>query len=54
MNRARYLITGSVVVALVIAVLWFQAPVVPAVVGALGAGLLLYWRQRRSASADGP
>jgi Kef-type K+ transport system membrane component KefB len=54
MSRAGYLITGSAVVAVVIAVLWFQAPVVPAVLGALGAGLVLYWRQRRSGSADGP
>jgi Kef-type K+ transport system membrane component KefB len=50
MSRAGYLITGSAVVAVVIAVLWFQAPVVPAVLGALLAGLVLYWRQRRSAS----
>jgi hypothetical protein len=47
MSRAGYLITGSAAVAVAIAVLWFQAPVVPAVLGALGAGLVLYWRQRR-------
>jgi hypothetical protein len=53
MGRTGYLIAGSAVVAVVIAVLWFQAPVIPAVLGALGAGLVLYWRQRRSASSDG-
>jgi hypothetical protein len=46
MGHAGYLITSSVVVAVVIAVLWFQAPIVPAVLGAVTVGGFLYWRQR--------
>lgn len=40
------LIAASVVTALAIAVIWFRAPLLPAVLGACGTGLYLYWRQK--------
>jgi hypothetical protein len=32
------------------AVVWFEAPVIPAVIGGLGTGLALSWRARRAAT----
>lgn len=45
------MIIASVVVGLLGALIWFGAPLVPAMLGALAAGLLLYWRQRRERTA---
>ena len=47
MVRPIQFIGASVAVSTVTALVWLRAPVVPAVIGALGAGLLLYLRQRR-------
>jgi hypothetical protein len=40
---------ASVFLALSLVVIWFGAPPIPALIGAIGAGLVLYWRDRRSA-----
>jgi hypothetical protein len=42
------MIGGSVVMALLAAVVLFHAPLIPAVLGAGGAGALIYWRARRA------
>jgi len=47
MGRGISLVTGSAVIGAVAAVFWFNAPLVPAALGATGAAFLLYWRQRR-------
>jgi hypothetical protein len=41
-------IVASAAVALVVAVVWLGAPLLPAVLGAIGAGLVLYWRGRKT------
>ena len=41
------LIGGSVLVGTVIAVVWFHAPVIPAVLGGIGAGCALYFQAQR-------
>ena len=43
------LIIGSVMVGMAVALVWFNVPVVPAVTGAILAGLVLYLRSRRRA-----
>jgi hypothetical protein len=48
MTRSTQVISGSVVVAIGMALVWFRAPVVPALLGAVAAGLVLYWRGRRA------
>jgi len=50
MTRSTQVISGSVVVAIGTALLWFRAPVVPALLGAFAAGLVLHWRSRRTAA----
>jgi hypothetical protein len=45
------LLAASVVIALSIAVIWFRAPLLPALVGACGTGLYLYWRQKNRPGA---
>jgi hypothetical protein len=47
MTRSTQLIPGSVLTATAIALFWFKAPIVPAVAGALTAGLTLLWGNRR-------
>lgn len=47
MTRATQLTTGSVLTAVAMALLWFKAPVIPAVMGALAGGLVLFWSNRR-------
>jgi hypothetical protein len=39
-------IVASGILAVAVAVVWLGAPIVPAVIGALGAGVLLYYRSR--------
>jgi hypothetical protein len=43
------LIGASVLISMVIALVWLQAPVVPAILGAGATGTLLYLRRRRTA-----
>jgi hypothetical protein len=49
MTASTKWIMASVIVALAVALIWFRAPLLPALLGGAGAGLLLYWRDRRSA-----
>ena len=37
----------SAVLGMLVAIVWFGAPLVPAVIGATGAGALIYWKLRR-------
>jgi MYXO-CTERM domain-containing protein len=46
-TRSKSLIVASMLVAASMAVSWFEAPPVPALVGVIGAGGLLLWRSRR-------
>jgi hypothetical protein len=46
-TRTRKWIAASGVIGFFAAVLWLGAPLVPAALGAAGAGLLLYYRTRR-------
>jgi len=48
MERPQRVIVASMLLGLSVVLIWFGAPVVPAVVGAVGAGLLLLWRQGRA------
>lgn len=41
------LIVGSVVVGMAMALVWLHVPIVPAVTGAIVAGLFLYFRSGR-------
>jgi len=50
MTRSTQVISGIVIVAIGTALIWFRAPVVPALLGALAAGLVLHWRDRRTAA----
>ena len=45
--RSLQFLAASVIVAAVMAVSWFGAPLVPALVGAFGTGGVLFWRARR-------
>ena len=47
-TRSVRFIAASMFLAGVIAVSWFEAPPVPALVGVLGAGGVLLWRTRRA------
>jgi hypothetical protein len=49
MDRSIQLIGASVVVSTLMALIWFKAPIIPALVGALGAAMVLYGRARRNA-----
>jgi Kef-type K+ transport system membrane component KefB len=49
MFRSTQLLGASVLVSTLVALAWLQAPPIPAVIGALTAGLLIYERQRRAA-----
>jgi hypothetical protein len=49
MTRSNKLIAASVVIGTFTALVWFRAPLLPAVLGAAAAGLLLYVRARRAA-----
>jgi len=40
--------TASVAVGALTALIWFKAPLLPAIVGAIGAGALLYLRSRHA------
>jgi len=46
-TRSPRFVAASILVALVAAVSWFEAPPVPALVGALGAGGVLLWMMRK-------
>ena len=50
MSRSLQLTSASVLAGVATALVWFKAPIIPAVVGALGAGLVLYWRSQRAAN----
>lgn len=45
-TRSKLWIVVSMITAATIAVSWFGAPPVPALVGVIGTGGLLYWRSR--------
>jgi hypothetical protein len=47
MAQPTVLIVCSAVIAFMIAFLWFDAPLLPALAGSAGAGLLLHLRMRR-------
>ena len=52
--RSPALIAGSVLVAIAVGLIWFNLPLVPVLTGAIGTGLLLFWRaqrQRRTTTA---
>jgi hypothetical protein len=49
MDRSIQLVAASVVVGTLMALIWFKAPIAPALVGALVAAWVLYWRARRNA-----
>lgn len=44
---SHHVIWASVLAGMTIALVWFRVPVVPAIVGGCGAGLVLYLRARR-------
>ena len=46
-TRATKWIIASGAVGLFVAVVWLGAPLIPAVLGAVGAGLLLYYRAKK-------
>ena len=48
MDRTTQLICASVLVGTLMALAWFNAPIAPAVIGATGAGLVLYLRRGRA------
>ena len=52
-TRSPALIGGSMLVAGAIALIWFKLPLVPVLTGAIGAGVLLYWRAHREGRQDG-
>jgi len=41
------ILAASVVLGIAVAIIWMGAPVVPAVVGAITAGAVVYWRTRK-------
>jgi hypothetical protein len=48
MSRSGQMIAASVLVGMFTALVWFKAPLLPAVIGAAGAGLMLFLRARRA------
>jgi UDP-N-acetylmuramyl pentapeptide phosphotransferase/UDP-N-acetylglucosamine-1-phosphate transferase len=46
MVRSTQIILGSMIIGVCLALMWFNAPIVPTLLGAVGAGGLLYWRSR--------
>lgn len=46
--RSTPLIIASVCVGALAALVWFKAPIVPALLGAIGAGVFLYLRAART------
>jgi hypothetical protein len=48
MTRSMQLIGASIAIGMTVAVLWFRAPLVPALIGAAGAGVVMYMRARRT------
>jgi hypothetical protein len=46
-SGAKYIV-ASAAFALAFAIFFLRAPVIPAVLGAAGAGLLLYWWRQRA------
>jgi len=44
------LTSASVLAGVAMALVWLKAPIIPALLGALGAGLALYWRTQRAAN----
>jgi hypothetical protein len=50
MGRSMQFISASMLAGVATALVWLQAPVIPAVVGALAGGLALYWRAQRIAN----
>ncbi len=47
MDQSTKYLLASMVIVLFGALLWLGAPLVPAVVGVAGAGMLIYWRSQR-------
>ena len=47
MNRTPAVIAASVATAMLIALVWLRAPLIPVMIGALGAGLVLLRAKRR-------
>jgi Flp pilus assembly protein TadB len=45
-SSRKWIIIASGVTGFFAAVIWLGAPIIPAVLGAIGAGLLLYYRRR--------
>lgn len=48
LSRSNQLIIGSVIAGLLIGIGWFGAPIVPALVGAIGAAAIIYLQNRRA------
>jgi hypothetical protein len=46
MPRSTQILLASVVVATGAAILLLHAPIIPAVIGGIGAGILIWYRQR--------
>jgi Flp pilus assembly protein TadB len=44
-NTPKWIVTSGIL-AIAVAVVWLGAPILPAVLGAVGAALLLYYRSR--------
>ena len=50
MSRSIRFTSASILAGVATALVWLKAPIIPAVLGALGAGLVLYWRAQRAAN----
>ena len=47
MDQSTKYILASMAFVLVSALIWLGAPLVPTAIGVVGAGIVIYWRQRR-------
>lgn len=49
MPRSAQVLLASTLAGLFLAVMWLGAPLIPAVIGAAGAAIVIYWRSRQDA-----
>ena len=50
MSHSMQLISASIVAGVATALVWLKAPIMPAALGAVAAGLVLYWRSQHAAN----
>jgi hypothetical protein len=48
MSRSETLLVGATVTAAIVMIFFFQAPIVPVAIGAVGAAFVVLWRSRSS------